>query len=109
MPIDLLETAAELALVFRAELLVWLAEFGVGPFGQNEAGFAMEPVGGPVGSNVTPVAPDGANFHTAESLPDVVATADVTIGNNNGAGSVDDTAWERWHLLINARADPAQD
>ena len=69
----------------------------------------MQPVGGPVGRNVTTMAPDGADFHAAERLPDVLATADVTIGHNDGAIGVDDTSGEGRHLLINASANPPQD
>ena len=49
---------AKFALVFGAELFVWFAEFGVGPFGEDKTGFAMEPVGGPIGCDVTTMAPD---------------------------------------------------
>ena len=107
--VDLFETAAELALILRAELLVRFAEFRAGPFGEDETGFAMQPVGCPIWRNVTAMAPDGADFHTAERLPDVLAAADVTIGDNNGAIGVDDTSGEGRHLLINASADPPQD
>ena len=69
----------------------------------------MQPVGGPVRRDVAAMAPDGADFHAAERLPDVLAAADVAIGDNDGAIGVDDTSGEGRHLLINASADPAQD
>lgn len=84
MAVDLFEMAAELALILRAELVVRSAEFRAGPFGEDETGFAMEPIGGPVGRDVTTVTPDGADFHAAERQPDVLAAADVTIGHNDG-------------------------
>jgi hypothetical protein len=59
--------------------------------------------------NVTTMAPDRADFHAAERLPRVLATADVTIGHNDGAIGVDDTSGEGRHLLINASANPPQD
>ncbi len=68
----------------------------------------MQPVGGPIGRDVTAVAPDGADFHTAERLPDILAAADVAIGDHDGAVGVDDAGGEGRHLLIDARADPAQ-
>ena len=55
------------------------------------------------------MAPDGADFHAAERLPHILATADVTIGHNDGAIGVDDTSGEGRHLLINASANPPQD
>ena len=69
----------------------------------------MQPVGGPVGRDVAAVAPDGADFHAAERLPDILAAADVTIGHHDGAVGVDDTSGKGRHLLIDASADPAQD
>ena len=52
----------------------------------------MQPVGGPVGRDVAAVAPDGADLHAAERLPDVLAAADVAVGDNDGAVGVDDPA-----------------
>jgi hypothetical protein len=54
----------------------------------------MEPVRGPVGSDIASVTPYGAYLHTAERLPNVLTTADVTIGNHDGAIGVDDTGGE---------------
>src|SRR5204862_1595235 len=79
-----------------------------GPFRHDGAGFPMQPTGGPVWCNVAAMSPDGADLHAAERLPDVLATADVTIGHNDGAGGVDDTSGERRHLLVDASADPPQ-
>ena len=45
----------------------------------------MQPVGRPVGCNIAAMAPNGADLHAAERLPDILSTADVTIGHNDGA------------------------
>ena len=83
-------------------------EFAIGPFGKNETGFPVQPIGGPVGCNVATLAPDGADLHAAERLPDILL-ADVTIGHNDGAIGVDDTSGEGRHLLIIANANPPED
>ena len=105
--VDLLQAAAQFALLLGGKLRVGLAELGVAPLIEDEGGFAMQPVGGPIGGNVAAVTPDGAHFHAAESLPDILAAADVAIGDHDGAGGVDDAGGKRRHLLINASADPA--
>ena len=68
----------------------------------------MQPIGSPIGRDVAAMSPDGADLHAAERLPDVLAAADVTIGNNDGAGGIDNTSGQGRHLLIDASADPPE-
>src|SRR5215831_340895 len=108
LTVELLETPAEFASIFGRELLVWPAEFGVRPLRENEGRLAMQPVGGPIWSDIAAMAPYGADFHTAERLPHILASGDVSIGHNDGAGGIDDACGNWRHLLIDARANPAQ-
>ncbi len=64
-PVDRFETSAEFALILSSELIVGLSKFRSAPLVQDEGGFAMQPVGGPIGRDVTSVTPNGAYFHTA--------------------------------------------
>src|SRR6516164_4309742 len=69
----------------------------------------MEPVGSPVGRHVAAVTPDGAHLHPAQRLPDGLAAADASIGNDRPTLGRDDTLWNGRHELVDAATDPAQD
>jgi hypothetical protein len=106
MPVHLFQTPAQLALTFGIELSVRFGKLCVRPLVENERRFAMQPIGRSIGRYVAPVAPNRAYFHTAESLPDVLAVANVAIGNDNRTACIDDTSGNRRPLLINPGADP---
>jgi hypothetical protein len=41
-------------------------------------------------------------------LPDILSAADVAIGNDHGAGGVDNARWDGRHFLVDSGPDPAQ-
>ena len=74
---DLLQPPAKARLIFEVQLGIRLSIFRAGPLVEHEHGFAMQPVSGPVGSDIAAVAPDRANLHAAERLPDVLPIGDL--------------------------------
>ena len=70
--------------------------------------FAMQPVGGPVRRDVAAVAPDRAELHAADGLPDLAALLDVGAGVDAAPSSVTTAVGNRRHHAVNLAADPQQ-
>ena len=96
--------------------LLAFVEAGVGLAGrvarlqfQHRLGFAMQPVGRPVGGDQGAVTPDGAQLLAADALPDLLAFLDVVPGVQHLAAAGDDACGYRWLGLDQFRAKPQHD
>lgn len=107
-PVHFFQTPAQLRLVLGRQPLVRFAVLRAGPLVQHEARLAMQPVRCPIGGYVAAVAPHRADFHPAERLPYVLAALDIAFGHHHPAACIHHPGRDRWHLLVNPRADPAQ-
>ena len=94
---DLFQATAQRGLLFFRQLRVGgHAAIGARPQVEQGHRLAMQPVRAPVGRDVAAVAPDRAQLHAADRLPDLAASFDI------GAG-VDHLAAFAQHLLRHRR------
>ena len=79
-----LQPAAQGGLLFDRQLrIAGAAIVAAGPDIQDFDGFAMQPVGAPVGRDIGAMAPDRSQLHAAHRLPDLPALFDVGAGVND--------------------------
>ena len=81
-----------------------VARRDVEPFG----GFAMEPVGRPVGRDVTSMTPDGTQLVSTDGLPDLAALFEFGMGVENGSALAEHGLRNRRHHAVDLAADPQE-
>ena len=102
------QATAQLCLLFSIKSFVIGSESLIGPTVENEDGFSMQPIGGPVGGDVAAVSPDRADFHAAQRLPDVLASLNFAGIDDDLAFGRDHLVDNRWCFLVDPSADPTE-
>ncbi len=103
-----LQTLAQGGLPLGGEIVVGAA-FLPRPVVEDEDGFAVEPVGGPVRGDVAAVPPDRAGLHAAHGLPDVLPGGDLAGSVEDLSLGGDDPLGDGRSELIDLSARPTQD
>ena len=103
------QPTTQLCLPLAVEFFVVGTEFVVRPAIENEDRFAMQPIGRPVGSDITSVPPDRTDFHPAHRLPDVLASLNLPRVDDDLAIGRHDLVRNRRSFLINPPPNPAED
>ncbi len=78
------------------------------PLIQDVDGFAVQPVGGPVGGDVSTVSPNTPDLLASDGLPDVLAVLDVLAGEQLPPIRRHHTIGDRWGLVIDYRGRTLQ-
>ena len=90
-------------------LVVRGAGLALRPLVKDAHGLAMQPVSAPVRRDIAPVAPDRAELHAANGLPDLAAGLDLGAGVDHLAVRGDHALWHRRRLAVDFAAGPEQD
>ncbi len=97
------------SLLFGGQLGEGRNAFGPGPDFEKRRRFAMQPVGAPVGRDIAAMAPDRAELHAAQRLPDLPPRLDIGLAEKRVAIGDRDGFGNRRCLDIDFPADEAED
>src|SRR5437016_6312372 len=78
------------------------------PFIQDKRCFTVQPVSGPIGGNVSAVAPDRPNFLPADRLPDTLSVLYSVVVENDAAIFTDNFFRNRRRIVDRLVTEPTQ-